>query len=475
MESFKYEKLAEELADEIKAGNWQAGEKLPSIRALAQKCKLAKVSVQHALQVLEQRNLVIAKPKSGYYVNAKQSKPIKQTQANQSLTPKPVDMPDLFIDIMEHSAAFDIKPQYGLSASPSTTTTKLTRYLTRAQRHQPFSKSVYYSPPAGIKELREQIAKHYQKRGLAIIADDICITSGCQNSLYLSIQTICKPGDTVAVESPAFYGILQLLQQLNCKIIEIPSSPTTGINIDELTSATDNWPIKACIVTPSFATPTGAKMTSSNMQKLIALANDKNFTVIEDDVYGDVGFQSMSKPLKAFETSDVAVLCGSFSKSLSRDLRLGWVISRKYNAQLTKAKLVQQLATSQTTQRALTEFLSDGHFERHLNQYRRQLKKQRDQLLSTIQALWQFDVRYTVPDGGLALWIQLPENINTLSLYHQAIDHGIVITPGNLFSNQSAYSNFLRLSFAHEIDQSRLDAIKKLGRLIEKQTTLQNK
>lgn len=465
MRQFKYEQLANILVEEINSEKWQVGEKLPSIRALASQYDLAKISVQHALQLLEQRNILVAKPKSGYYVSSAQIKPIQAPKGANQITPKPVNMPDLFIDIMEHSAAFDLTPQYGLNKNHNNTSI-LTRFLTRSQREQAYSKSVYYSPPAGIEQLREQIAEHYKKRGLHIDTSEICITSGCQNSLYLSLQAICQPGDTVAVESPAFYGILQLLQQLRCNIIEIPSSPTLGLDIGELTKAANKWQLKACIVTPNFATPTGAKMPPAHMQSLTELCVKHKFTIIEDDVYGDLGFQQITKPLKAFDNDDGVILCGSFSKSLSRDLRLGWVVNRKHVGKLTKAKLVQQLATSQSSQYALAQFMADGHYERHLNQYRRQLLKQRDQLLSAIQELWRFNVRYTVPDGGLALWVQLPNNINALSLYHQAIEKEITITPGNLFSNQGTFTNFMRLSFAHEIDITRTEALKKLGKLI---------
>lgn len=473
MQQFKYEQLAAELADEIKQGKWQQGDKLPSIRMLAAEYKLAKISIQHALHKLEKQGLIYAKPKAGFFVSAKSGNEEIQHKVTTAKAPKPVNMPDIFLDIMEHSAAFDIVPQYGFEQKTSTAINYLSRCLTRAQRQQIHSKSVYYSSPAGLKELREQIALHYARRGLTVSADDICITSGCQNSLYLSLQTTIKAGDTVAVESPAFYGILQLLQQLQCKVIEIPSSPTQGLGINLLTDAANKWQINACIVTPNFATPTGAKMPIENKQKLIALAQQYNFQIIEDDVYGDLGFSNTSQPLKALditsENNERVVLCGSFSKALSRDLRLGWVITNKHHKAITKAKLVQQLATSQTVQQAMYYYLSDGYFERHLNHYRRVLQNQKEQLLAALNQYWQFNFKYTVPDGGIALWVELPAHIDSLALYHQAIEHQIVITPGNLFTNSGAYSNYIRLSFAHEIKNERLVALKVLAKLITKQ------
>lgn len=474
MQEYKYEKLAETLTRDIENGTWQNGDKLPSIRALAAHYQLAKISVQNALHKLERQGLIEARPKSGFFVNIKNKHhPLAHTAplAKTSLTkaPKPVNMPDIFLDIMEHSAAFDIVPQYGLEQKTSTAINTLNRCLTRAQRQQIHTKSVYYCEPAGLKALREQIAKHYKRRGLQVEIDDICITSGCQNSLFLSLQTIVSAGDTVAVESPAFYGILQLLQQLDCKVIEIPSSPTQGIDLKQLKQAAEKWPIKACILTPNFATPTGAKIPIEKREELLELAYQTKFEIIEDDVYGDLGFSGLTPPLKALDQQDKVVLCGSFSKALSRDLRLGWVISPKYRKQLVKAKLVQQLATSQSVQQGLYYFLSEGHFERHLNHYRRVLRNQREQLLAALNSYWQFDFSYTVPDGGIALWVELPQSVDSLLLYHHAFEDNIVITPGNLFTNSEIYRNYIRLSFAHEIKGERLQAIKTLAKLIKKQ------
>ncbi|WP_448564657.1 aminotransferase-like domain-containing protein [Thalassotalea ganghwensis] len=466
MKQYKYESVASDINQKIISGYWKYGEKLPSIRALAQQLKLSKISIQTALQLLEQRHIVEAKPKSGYYVTYVDNKLNEKPLTLRQLAPKSVKMPDLFLDIMEHSAAFDISPQYGLHHPPSKALEKLTRCLTRAHREQPYSKSVYYSTPAGLKSLREQIALHYKKRDLIVNADDICITSGCQNALYLSLQCICRPGDTVAVESPAFYGILQLLQHLGCKIIEITSSPTQGMDIDELTKAATKWPIKACIITPNFATPTGAKLPSSSQQKLLVLAKKFNFTIIEDDVYGDLGFHQSTPPLSARDREGQVILCGSLSKSLSRDLRIGWAISGKHIEKIKQAKLVQQLATSQTVQQGVNQFLAQGHYERHLQGYRPQLLRQRDELLFAIKEHWPFPVRYTVPDGGLSLWVQLPSKINALDLYRSSFAKGIIITPGCLFSSRNAFSNFIRLSFAHKITEHRLHAIQTLGQII---------
>jgi DNA-binding transcriptional MocR family regulator len=238
-----------------------------------------------------------------------------------------------------------------------------------------------------------------------------------------------------------------------------------GLTSDALREATKKWDIKACVLTANFSTPTGALIPLEEKQKIVALAAEKDITIIEDDIYGDLGFHSTVVPLKSFDTKDNVILCGSFSKSLSRDLRIGWIVAGKHYTKIVHMKLIYQLSTSQATQNGLTSFLAEGHYDRHLYQYRKTLLKQRDQLLNAIADNWKIPLKFTVPDGGLAIWIQLPMELDTLSLYESAIAEGIILTPGRLFSSADNFSNCLRLSFAHPTTGNRLKAIQRLGYL----------
>lgn len=466
MKHFKYFNFAESLRKSIEEGHWQVNDKLPSIRELAKEFKLSKISVQHGLQLLETRGYLQVKPKSGYYVSASPNRALTGNIKTKIDKPKPVNVPDVFFDIMERSAAFDIAPTAKLDIANSIHLQSLNRHIGRAMRQHQQSNALYYAPPGGVLMLREQIALRYQRRGADVSAENVCITSGCQNSLYLALQVLCEPGDIVAVESPAFYGVIQLLQHLKLNIVEIPSSYTRGINAQGLEHAAKKWPIKACVFTPNFTTPTGAAMTETAMQELLTVAKQNNVILVEDDIYGDLGFHKTNPPLKKFDNNGQVILCSSLSKSLSRDLRLGWVISNPQAKSIAHAKLVNQLSNSTALQQGVAAFMKEGNFERYLQLYRRQLFKQREQLLQAINQYWQFDVRYTVPEGGLSLWLQLPSSIDTLALYHEALKLDIVITPGCLFSSMPKYQSNMRMSFAHQIQNERLTAIKELGSLI---------
>ena len=373
----------------------------------------------------------------------------------------------IYYEIMERTAAFDIAPKnLDISQAPHHLLL-LNRHLSRALRKSPQNNALYYCEPPGYLPLRHQISEHYRKRDLNISAQEICITSGCQNSLFLALMATCQPGDIVAIESPAFYGVLQLLQQLKLKVVELPTSYTIGLTADGLEEATKKWDIKACVLTANFASPTGALIPTKEKRKIAALAKQNNIVIIEDDIYGELGFHSKVEPLKNYDTNGNFILCSSFSKSLSRDLRIGWIVAGKYLKKIVHLKLVYQLSTSQATQYGLSSFLAEGHFERHLHQYRKILLKQREQLTNGIADYWKIPTTFTIPDGGLAIWVQLPKEIDTFLLYEKAISEGIIITPGRLFSSVEKFSNCLRLSFAHPTTGHRLKALIRLGKLCE--------
>jgi len=364
---------------------------------------------------------------------------------------------------MKHSAAFDILPGAGGNES-SSHIVELNRHIGRAMRNHPENKAMYYNEPAGDIALRNQISERYRQFALNIDPEQFCITSGCQNALFLALMATCKAGDNVAVESPAFYGVLQLLEQLQLNVIEIPASSETGLDMDAFESALKTWQVKACVVTPAFATPTGATMPADNRTRLMVLANHYDIAVIEDDIYGDLAFETRPAPLKALDDQQRVILCSSFSKALSRDLRIGWICGGRWHEQITQLKLVTQLASNQSLQQGLASFMADGSYRRHLNHYCQTLKRQRDQLVNAIRHYWPASTLFSVPEGGLALWLEMDASLDMQSAYPRALEKGIILTPGSLFSATGQYRNYLRLSFTHPITDKRKTALRQLAK-----------
>ncbi len=466
MKEFRYQVLSKQLTQGIKSGRWKSGERLPSVRELCLSQSLSKATVLHALHQLEAEGLLEARPKSGYFVKA--AKQHKQRPPQPSLskpTPQSVNVPTLFRDIMKHSAAFDILPGAGGNEA-SSHIIELNRHISRAMRNHPENKAMYYNEPAGDLALRSQITERYRQFDLSINPDQFCITSGCQNALFLALMTTCKPGDNVIVESPAFYGVLQLLEQLQLNVIEVPASAETGLDINAFESTLKTWQVTACVVTPAFATPTGATIPDQNKARLMTLADHYDIAVIEDDIYGDLFFGTRPTPLKALDSQERVILCSSFSKALSRDLRIGWISGGRWHEKITQLKLVTHLASSQSLQQGLASFMAEGCYRRHLGHYRQRLKQQRDQLVGVIRDYWPNSTLFSVPEGGLALWLEMDSSLNMQAAYLRALEKSIILTPGSLFSATGQYQNYLRLSFTHPITGARKKALQTLAAIV---------
>ncbi len=460
----EYQKLVTFIEEKIHQQLWPVGEKIPSIRRLMRQHLVSKNTVLRALLELESKGLLFAKPQVGYFVRKPQGKSQTPQQQYPKAAPSIVSVPEIFHDIMQRSAAFDILPN--LPDAPLTShLVELHRHISKALRTNKYA-AMYYDSPLGSLALRQQIAARYRLRDTHITEDEICITSGCQHALFLALFVTCQPGDTVAVESPAFYGVVQLLAQLQINIIEISASPVDGLDTKTLASTVQQWPIKACILTPSFATPSGATMPEQAKQQVISLANHYDFAVIEDDIYGELSFEQPVSPLKALDSENRVILCSAFSKSLSRDLRIGWIVAARWQAAVTRLKLTSQLANNQTTQQGIAEFIEKGGYRRHLSFFTDKLMHQRNQLINALKQYWPQNIRFTTPNGGIALWLELDSQIDTTKLYQQLLADNIVITPGNLFSCSNCYPNYLRLSFNHPTVGKRLTAIRKLGKLL---------
>ncbi|MCJ8300377.1 MAG: PLP-dependent aminotransferase family protein, partial [Pseudomonadales bacterium] len=371
----------------------------------------------------------------------------------------------LILDIMQRGAAFDLLSK----SAPQPHNEQLRKALSRALRCQNSDQQLYYDQPQGDENLRLQLAKSISHGGGQLTAQELIVTSGCQHSLLLALMATTEPGDLVAIESPGFYGALQLLEVLGRKVLEIPSSATDGISPDALQLATEHWNIKALIISPSFATPTGSCMPEENKRRVLRLAQQNNIAIIEDDIYAELHF-SLQRPrsLHSYDNTGSVLLCSSLAKTLSRDLRIGWIAAGKYHEKILGLKVATSMANSVSQQQGVALFMAEGGLDKHLKVRRQQLQMQKQQLQSLISEYLPMAQSASQPQGGMVLWLELDLKINSLELYRQAREKGLTITPGSIFSAQDTYQNFLRLSFAHPWTPQRITAIKQLGKLITK-------
>lgn len=463
-----YRQIEELLREEISSGQRKTGERLPSIKQLCAEQKVSKSTVQTAYARLEADGFIEARSRSGYYVTYSEQVVLKTPIPSSPVsTPTFVSAEQILVDIMEKGAAFDVLPHSTNEGHKEQGNEQLRRCLSRAQRRQTGHQQYYYDEPMGLPILRQQLAQRVGYGGGQTNEDEVVITSGCQHALLLALMASTTSGDVVAVESPAFYGFLQLFETLGLQVIELPCAADTGLSPESLRLALQHWKIKALVLSSNFSTPTGAQLPEKNKPLLLEVAEEYGVTIIEDDIYGELQF-GLQRPrtLYSYSKSGNVILCSSFSKSLSRDLRLGWILPGKFLKQVKRLKLITALSTSVTLQQGISNFLEEGAYDKHLRTIRQTLQKQCHDLLKLIPELIPNYKSCSQPKGGIALWLELPEGTDTLKLYEKARNKGVIITPGRLFTTQNRYNNFIRLSYLHKWNEERRAALKQLGELV---------
>ncbi|MEJ2618853.1 MAG: PLP-dependent aminotransferase family protein [Candidatus Thiodiazotropha sp.] len=331
-------------------------------------------------------------------------------------------------------------------------TRQVEKAMANANRMQR-QRSAGYEFPPGVAALRRQIARRLGEIGCNVRTDEIVITNGCQEALTLALRATTTPGDVVAIESPTFYGLLQVVESLGLEALEIPTHPRDGISIQALQMAIDQWPVKACILVPNFSNPLGYCMSETSKQELVELLGSHQIPLIEDDVYGDLGF-SQRRPgvCKRYDQQGMVLHCSSISKTLSPGLRVGWIVPGRYQQAVEYLKFVTSLAAPTLPQLAVAELLENGQYERHLRKTRNEYARAVERMTIAVERVFPEETRITRPQGGFVIWVELPDNRDSFSMARQLLSEGITIAPGPIFSATAKYQNFMRLSCACDWD-----------------------
>ncbi len=290
--------------------------------------------------------------------------------------------------------------------------------------------------------------------------------------MTLCLRAVAKSGDIIALESPTFYGLLQVVESLGLKALEIPTHPQHGISLDALKLAIEQWPVKACAIVGNFNNPMGYCMPEGDKQALVKLLDRHHIPLIEDDVYGDLVFDHhRPAAAKSFDAGDNVLYCSSFSKTLSPGLRVGWVVPGKYQEQIEYLKYITSLATPTLPQLAISDFLQRGGYDRYLRQVRGQYARQVARITRAVSQHFPEGTRVTQPVGGFVIWVELPEGTDAMAIFHQALAKGISIAPGPIFSASQKYANFIRINCAQPWDERLEAAIIFLGKLAQARPT----
>ena len=468
-----YRNLAEILGDRIEQGLYRPGDRLPSVRALSQEHGVSLSTVQQAYRQLEDQGLVTPRPKSGYFVPASRHAPALP-EVNHTVQ-RPVEISQWDQVLEQIGSAPDermIQLGRGRPDISSPTLKPLLRALSRLSRRQDL-RGLTYGSIYGDRGLREQISRLLLDSGCHIGADEIVITTGCHEALSAAIRAICEPGDIVAVDSPSFHGVMQALKGFGMKALELPSDPLTGINLQALQLALEQWPIKAIQLTPTCNNPLGYIMPEANKRALLTLAQRYDVAIIEDDVYGELAYRyPRPRTIKSFDEDGRVLLCSSFSKTLAPGLRIGWIAPGRYRERVLHMKYMGTGSTAQLPQLALAEFIAGGHYEPHLRRMRAQYQRSRDLMIDWVTRYFPNSVKISQPQGSFMLWLELPEHFDSHRLNRELQPQGVQVATGSIFSASGKFRNCLRLNYAAPPDASIEHAVRLVGetarRLLEK-------
>jgi len=470
-----YQQVANEISIQIKNGQYQNGDKLPGVRKLSAIFKVSISTIIQSHQLLEEQGLIEARSRSGYYICRQKLILEPPTISTPENTPQLVTGQALVLDLIKAANRPKVLQLGAAVPHSSFLPLKAIRQSMQSvirQTQTPGSHEILdYVFPPGCLKLRQQIAKRMRRARCSCHANDIVITNGCQEALNIAFRSVASPGGIIAIESPVFYGLLQVIESLGMRALEISTDPQQGISLDALDKAISKWPIQAVAVVPNFSNPLGYCMPDKKKKALVTLLAKHKIPLIEDDVYGDLGFspefsQTRPRALKSYDKSNSVIYCSSFSKSLAPGLRIGWIIPGKNIAQAEFNKYVSNLATPGLHQLTVAEYLAKGLYDRYLTKVREQYQIQVSRVTHTISHYFPATTKITQPLGGFVVWVELPKGCDSMKIYKTAMNKNISIAPGPIFSASGKYKHFIRISCAQPWDKKMENGLKTLGKLV---------
>ncbi len=463
---FLYQQVINMIREMQAAATLRPGDKLPSLRSLSQKLNVSIPTVRQAYAELERQEVIEARPKSGYFLRAsaiESMQPKRVSLAKKPLLVKRQTLIEEVFDAIHRPGVVPLGVANPAAAHPSD---KALARIMRQVLARAGARAVAYGPMDGYLPLKRHLALRCLDQGLQVNPDEVLITNGAQEAIAIALQCVAKPGDVIAVESPTYFGVLELIESLGMMALEIPLCPDDGIWFDDLDNALKNHPVKACIFSSSISNPLGSYMPDEKRQRLVHMLEAKNIPLIEDDVYGDLYFtEKRGTQAQTYSRKGLVLSCASFSKTAAPGYRVGWLMAGRYGAQARRLKRALSCSSSLLSQWALSEFMASGEYDRHTRALRQVLKCNKDRMVGQMQAAFPEGTRVSDPKGAGVLWIELPVGNDSESYFHEALKNNISIAPGALFSPSNKFKRCIRVSYGVPWSDEVENAIQVLGKL----------
>ena len=462
-----YQKIARTIAWQIKNGVWKVGEKLPSLRTISNENGVSLNTAIQAYYELEKDGFIASRPKSGYVVNYK-SQRLSAPATTQPSIKFPGKEDDGLIDEVYHSIEDTSITRFSLGIPEDVLLpiAKLNKELIKAMGSLPGNGTRYEDPQGNIR-LRKDIARFAYSWNGNLTEEDLITTTGVTNSISLALSVIARKGDTIAVESPVYFGILQLANSLGLRVLELPTNPVTGIDPDALKKVLPQ--INLCLLISNFSNPLGSCMPDEHKKAIVTMLAERDIPLIEDDLYGDVFFgNSRPRPCKVFDERGLVLWCGSVSKTLAPGYRVGWIAPGKFKDAVIRQKHIHLISTPTLNQEVVARFMENDRYENHLRKLRHELHANSLHFAQSIIDYFPEDTKIVTPQGGFMLWVELDKRIDTTTLYYKAMQQKISIAPGRMFTLQDQYKNCMRLSYGQRWSPFIEERLMLLGNIIRK-------
>lgn len=462
-----YQKIANTIQEQIFSETLKIGDKLPSIRAFQKLHNVSMNTIKQAFLELESKSLIESRPKSGFYVSKTSNRKLLIPSMNKlKLSEEKITSEDLITKVFDSLSDKDItRFSIGVPDPGLLPIAKLNKGLAKVVRNLAES-GTSYEPVQGSANLRRNVAKWAIVLEGKLTEDDFVTTSGAMNAIFNCLMAVTKRGDTIAIESPVYFGIIQVAQNMGLNIIELPTHPTTGVDLEALKKVIHK--VDVCCFMSNFSNPLGSLMPDDHKKELVQLLTYHNVPLIEDDLYGNLFFGTVRpKPCKYYDEAGIVMWCGSVSKTLAPGYRVGWVAPGKFKDKIIRQKMAHTVCMPSLYQEVIADFLEHGRYDHHLRNLRSTLYTNALQFQRTIEDHFPENTKISQPQGGSFLWLELDKSIDTAVLYDKAIQQKIGFAPGRIFTQHDQYNNCMRLNFGLEWKEKVELDLKRLGQLVK--------
>jgi GntR family transcriptional regulator/MocR family aminotransferase len=462
-----YKQIYAFLREQIEAGLLAPGARLPATRQLAKDLDVSRITVQNAYLDLESEGLITTREGSGTYVRVPlYPERIKETttSANWPQWQQP------FLSDTQVEPWGTLPPTKeiisftGVGAAEQFPIVHFSKAIKTVTNYVGPEAYQYSAFDGGYLPLRETIGQILASQGIRARPEQILVCSGSQQAIALVCQVLLKPGDTVLSAQPTYNLALDLFRMLTVNVVGVPID-VDGMQVAEVETLIKQHQPRLIYTVPNFQNPSGMCLSAERRWQLINLVDRYQVPLVEDDFVGDLRFEGRSLPaIKALDPGGRVLYVGTFSKMLMPGLRMGFLVAEGpvYN-RLARMKVVTDLTSSPLMQRTLHEFVTLGRYQIHLRRSKKLYRKRRDVML---KALSEFLPQAEVipPQGGLFIWLQLPEGVNTRELLPVARQAGVEFAPGDqFFSDPVKGTRYLRLNFAVLDEEQIIEGVRRLA------------